>query len=71
MPMMPSPRSAFQCRRTIGMSLRSSGSANGARMTIAKNQRKNVIANGDTSGDSPRPTIQLHDQKNGASVSSA
>jgi len=44
--------------------------ANGARIRIAKHQRKKVIAMGGISSWNPRPTIQLQAQKNGASVRS-
>jgi hypothetical protein len=44
------------------------GHANGARINIAKNQRKKVIAIGGISLCKARPTIQLYDQKSGAAV---
>ena len=59
-----------QLARMRGQSLTTWRHANGARITIAKHQRKNVIAIGGTCSWNPRPTIQLQAQKNGASVRS-
>ena len=59
-----------RCFTMIGQSRRTCETANGARIKIAKNQRKNVIAIGGMSWCSPRPTTQLTDQKSGVSVRS-
>jgi hypothetical protein len=70
MPIAPRPSSARQWRAMTGQSRRTCGHANGARIRIAKNHRKNVIAIGGISWCSPRPSTQFTDQKKGVSVSS-
>jgi hypothetical protein len=69
-PIAPSATIVFQCRRIVGQSRRTCGRANGARISSAKSQRKNVIAIGGMSWCRPRPTIQFTDQNSGVSASS-
>ena len=68
-PTAPRNSSTRQFARMRGESLTTWRHAKGARIRIAKSQRKKVMAMGGISSWNPRPTIQLQAQKNGASVS--